>query len=85
MSGYDLKAGGALAYGLKVYNFISGADVSFGRNTSAGVPMVLSGTPFLSYLNKLRRQAGVKVRSLTTCRKGCPPPLVNFRWKARPR
>ncbi|MCI6279202.1 MAG: hypothetical protein MR609_05360 [Bacteroidales bacterium] len=98
MSGYDVKAGGTLAYGLKVYNFNFGADVSFemsGRNTSAalretgagntyGVPMALSGTPFLSYLNDyVELKAGVKVQFLNgVSEKFALAPLVNFRWKA---
>ena len=98
LGGYDLKAGGTLAYGLKVYSFNFGADVSFemsGRNTSAalreagalnpyGVPMVLSGTPFLSYLNdNLGLKAGIRVQFLNgVSEKLALAPLVNFRWKA---
>ena len=80
LGGYDLKAGGSLAYGLKVYNFNFGADVSFEMsgmsmpgttgvanevNSITATPMVFSADPFLSYVNdQFMVKGGVKVQLL---------------------
>lgn len=102
MSGYDIEAGGSLAYGLKVYNFNFGADVDFrlsGMNASDastvkgdywsdiyGRPMVLSGTPYLSYLNDdFSAKAGVRIQLLGGVKKKVLfTPAVDLRWKAHP-
>ena len=80
LGGYDIKAGGSLAYGIKVYNFNFGADVSFEMsgmnmpgttgvasevNNLTDTPMVFSADPFLSYVNdQLSIKGGVKVQLL---------------------
>ena len=98
VKGYDLKAAGSLAYGIKIYDFNFGADVTFetsgtfadglpsdqGYQAQYGAPLVLSLDPFLSYTGEtFRVKGGVKVQLLGgASRKFMVAPLLNLKWLA---
>lgn len=92
-SGLDLLVGGNLAYGISTYDFNFGADVLFKSSTvsskraapEAGtMPMVLSVTPYASYINEsFTLKAGANLQLLN----GAGPrfhvsPDITARWKA---